>query len=89
MNYTKHQLQKIEDLLVELGYQVRYEKGSFQSGFCLVEDRKIAVVNKFFETEGRINTLLDIIDKIDVDTEGVSEKSQKVLKEIKKAKADN
>ena len=89
MNYTKHQLQKIEELLVELGYQVRYEKGSFQSGFCLVEDRKIAVVNKFFETEGRINTLLDIIDKIDVDTEGVSEKSQKVLKEIKKAKSDN
>ena len=89
MNYTKHQLQKLEELLVELGYQVRYEKGSFQSGFCLVEDRKIAVVNKFFETEGRINTLLDIIDKIDVDTEGVSEKSQKVLKEIKKAKVDN
>ena len=89
MNYTKHQLQKLEELLVELGYQVRYEKGSFQSGFCLVEDRKIAVVNKFFETEGRINTLLDIIDKIDVDTEGVSEKSQKVLKEIKKSKADN
>ena len=86
MNYTKHQLQKIEDLLVEVGYQVRYEKGSFQSGYCLVEDRKIAVVNKFFETEGRINTLLDIVDKIEINTEGVSEKSQKVLKEINKEK---
>ena len=86
MNYTKHQLQKIEDLLVEVGYQVRYEKGSFQSGYCLVENRKIAIVNKFFETEGRINTLLDIIDKIEINTEGVSEKSQKVLKEIQKAK---
>jgi hypothetical protein len=86
MNYTKHQLQKIEELLVEVGYQVRYEKGSFQSGYCLVENRKIAIVNKFFETEGRINTLLDIIDKIEFDTEGVSEKSQKVLKEIRKAK---
>jgi hypothetical protein len=79
-------LQKIEELLVEVGYQVRYEKGSFQSGYCLVENRKIAIVNKFFETEGRINTLLDIIDKIEFDTEGVSEKSQKVLKEIRKAK---
>lgn len=86
MNYTKHQLQKIEDLLIEVGYQVRYEKGSFQSGYCLVEDRKIAVVNKFFETEGRINTLLDIVDKIEVPTEGVSEKSLKLLKEIHKAK---
>jgi hypothetical protein len=85
MNYTKHQLQKIEDLLVEAGYQVRYEKGSFQSGCCLVEERKIAVVNKFFETEGRINTLLDIVDKIELPTEGVSEKSQKLLKEISKS----
>ncbi len=89
MNYTKHQLQKIEDLLVEVGYQVRYEKGSFQSGYCLVENRKIAIVNKFFETEGRINTLLDIIDKIEINTEGVSEKSQKVLKEIQKAKGND
>ena len=88
MNYTKHQLQKIEDLLIELGYQVRYEKGAFQSGYCLVENRKMAIVNKFFETEGRINTLLDIIDKIEVDTEGVSEKAQKVLKEIQKAKLE-
>lgn len=89
MNYTKHQLQKIEDLLVEVGYQVRYEKGSFQSGYCLVENRKIAIVNKFFETEGRINTLLDIVDKIEINTEGVSEKAQKVLKEIQKAKSND
>ena len=88
MNYTKHQLQKIEDLLIEVGYQVRYEKGSFQSGYCLVEDRKIAVVNKFFETEGRINTLLDIVDKIEISTEDVSEKSQKILKEIHKGKKE-
>ncbi len=88
MNYTKHQLQKIEDLLIEVGYQVRYEKGSFQSGYCLVEDRKIAVVNKFFETEGRINTLLDIVDKIEISTEDVSEKSQKILKEINKGKKE-
>ena len=89
MNYTKHQLQKIEDLLIEVGYQVRYEKGSFQSGYCLVENRKIAIVNKFFEIEGRINTLLDIVDKIEINTEGVSEKSQKVLKEIQKAKGND
>ena len=89
MNYTKHQLQKIEDLLIEVGYQVRYEKGSFQSGYCLVENRKIAIVNKFFETEGRINTLLDIVDKIEINTEGVSEKSQKTLKEIQKTKEND
>jgi DNA-binding LacI/PurR family transcriptional regulator len=84
MNYTKHTLQKIEELIEELGYKVRYEKGSFQSGYCLVENNKIAVINKFFETEGRINTLIDIIDKINVNTEGLNEKNLKTYKEIRK-----
>jgi hypothetical protein len=89
MNYTKHTLQKIEELFTELGYVIRYEKGSFQSGYCLVENRNIAVVNKFFETESRINTLIDILDKITVNTEGVSEKGLKTLKEVKKKMAED
>ena len=65
MNYTKNTLQKMEELFEELGYLVRYEKGSFQSGYAIVETKKIAVVNKFFETEARINALLDIFDQIE------------------------
>jgi hypothetical protein len=87
MNYTKHTLQKIEELLEEVGYTIRYEKGSFQSGYCLVENKKIAIVNKFFETEGRINTLIDIVDKVALSTEGLSEKGLKTLKEVKKKSA--
>lgn len=96
MNYTKHTLQKIEELLEELGYKVRYEKGSFQSGYCLVENTKIVVVNKFFETESRINTLIDIIDKIESsqtsdklnNQQNLTEKSQKTYKEIRKKVAE-
>ena len=84
MNYTKHTLQKIEELIEELGYTVRYEKGSFQSGYCLVENNKIVVINRFFETEGRINTLIDIIDKIEINTDLCSEKGLKTYKEIRK-----
>ena len=88
MNYTKHTLQKIEDLMGELQYTVRYEKGSFQSGYCLVENHKIAVVNRFFETEGRINTLIDILDKIDINMEGLSEKGLKTYKDVRKKTAE-
>jgi hypothetical protein len=89
MNYTKHTLQKIETLFEEIDYIVRYEKGSFQSGYCLVESRKIAIVSKFFETDGRINTLLDILDKIEVPTDILSEKSLKFLKQIRKERHAN
>ena len=58
---TKHSLKKLETLLKELGYVVRYEKGNFTSGYCLVEQRKVAIVNRFYDTEGRINVLYDIL----------------------------
>ncbi len=82
--YTKNNLQKIETLFDEIGYDVRYEKGNFQSGYCLVEHKKIAVVNKFFETEGRINALLEILDRVGVEEEDLSESSQKLWKQIQK-----
>lgn len=59
--YSAATLKKIEDLLKEAGYIVRYEKGNFVSGFCLLEQRKVIVINKYFETEARINALLEIL----------------------------
>ncbi len=82
--YTKHSLKKLEELLKDIEYQIRYEKGSFQSGYCMVEDRKIAVVNKFFDTEARINTLLEILNQIEVNESLLSESSQKFYKQILK-----
>ncbi len=58
---TKHSLKKVETVAKELGYTVRYEKGNFQSGYALVESRRIAIINKFYDTEGRINCLYDIL----------------------------
>jgi hypothetical protein len=84
--YTRHTLEKIEELFEELQYKVRYEKGNFQSGYCIVENQKIVVVSKFFETEGRINTLLEILSNIETDERRLSEKSAKFFKELSKLK---
>jgi hypothetical protein len=78
MRYTKTTLQKYETLLEELGYTIRYEKGNFQSGYCIVENRKIAVLNKFFDTEARVNTLLEILNRIEVNPDLLSEASRKL-----------
>ncbi|MCK6694068.1 MAG: hypothetical protein L6Q97_18445 [Thermoanaerobaculia bacterium] len=79
MRYTQTTLKKLEELFGELDYAVRYEKGSFQSGYCIVESRKIAVVNKFFDTEARINCLLEILNKLEFDPAALSEKSRELV----------
>lgn len=73
--YTKHTLKKIEDLFKEFDYTIRYEKGNFQSGYCIVENRRIAVINRFYDTEARINCLLEILSTVEVDSTALSEKS--------------
>jgi alpha-glucuronidase len=84
MKFTKHNLKKLQDLLAELGYEVRYEKGNFQSGYCVVTHRKMAVINKYFDTEGRMNSLMDIIQSVDkVDIE-LTPAARATLKEIEK-----
>ena len=60
IKYTPQYLKKLEDLLKENNYDVRYEKGNFRSGYCIVEDKNVVVVNKFATVESRIQALYEI-----------------------------
>lgn len=82
IKYSKHFLNKLEDLLSESEYVLRYERGNFQSGWCILKDTKIIVVNKFFALDGKINCLLDIIKSITIDNDGLSEKNRKLYFEL-------
>ena len=84
IKYTPQFLKKIEEVFEENAYQVRYEKGNFKSGYCLIEDRKMVVINKFAAIESRINTLLEIIKVLG--TSGVlsGEKYEVIAREIVK-----
>lgn len=80
--YTTYTLKKIEDLLKEAGYIVRYEKGNFTAGYCILENRKVIVINRYYETEARINSLFDIMGKLQVDAQILSEGSREFLNAI-------
>ncbi len=82
IKYTTQFLTKLEDLIAESDYTLRYEKGNFKSGYCVLKDQKIIIVNKFYPTEGKINTLLDLLKSISLDTTRFSEKSLKLHEEL-------
>jgi hypothetical protein len=85
LKYTKSNLDKLELLFKELEYTIRYEKGTFNSGYCLVEDKKIIIINKFFDMEGRINVLLDILSTVMVMEERLSKTGLQFFKNILKS----
>lgn len=85
--YNAASLQKIEMMMKEAGYIVRYEKGSFKSGYCLLQDKKIIVINKYYDVESRINSFIEIIPQLNIDESLFDEKDVKFLQSLLEVKA--
>jgi hypothetical protein len=82
IKYTSQFLLKLEDMVAESDYTLRYEKGNFKAGFCVLKDQKIMIINKFFTTEGKINALLEILKGVTLDPTKFTEKSLKLHDEL-------
>lgn len=82
MKYTQNTLSKIEKAVAEAGYIVRYERGTFNSGYCILEQKKVIVLNKFLPLEGRINTLIDLIPQLHINAEGLSPEGRKTYEDV-------
>jgi hypothetical protein len=83
MKYTPQFLSKIEDIFAESDYILRYEKGNFKTGWCVLKDTKVVVVNKFLPLEGRINSVIDILRSLELSTEKMTDKSKKLFAELR------
>jgi hypothetical protein len=84
VKYTKHYLDKLENLFSASTYMLRYEKGNFKSGYCILNDIKVVIINKYFPLEGKINALIDIISELNLSPEDFSEKAnQDFLTELR------
>ncbi len=82
LRYTAHLLHKLEAVFAETDYHLRYEKGSFKAGYCLLKEVKVVIVNKYFTTEGKINCLLELLRTIDIEAEQLSPKSRQLYKQL-------
>ena len=83
IRYSKHFLNKLEDVFSESDYILRYEKGNFKSGYCIINDTKVVVVNKFYSLEGKVNCLLEILKSIVLDTQNLNPKNLKLYKDLR------
>ena len=84
MKYNKATLKKLEEIFIDSGFNVRYEKGHFKSGYCVLRDKKVIVINKFFQLKGRIESFLDILQSTEVDTELLSDGSKSFITDLEK-----
>ncbi|MCL6260971.1 hypothetical protein M3O96_17840 [Aquiflexum sp. TKW24L] len=74
VKYNKNFLEKLENLFASSDFILRYEKGNFKSGYCVLKENKIVIVNKYYTLEGKINALLDIIKELGFSPKDFSDK---------------
>ena len=86
LTLTTHTLEKLEILLRTAGYRVRYEKGNFKTGACLLLNNKIIVVNKFSNLESKIQAIVELIRELELDYQVLDDKQITFLQQIKQTK---
>ena len=89
MKYTQTTLDKLQAIPEQVGYILRYERGNFQSGYCILESKKVIVLNKFLQTEGRINTLLELIPQLAIEPLHLPEDLRKLYEDVRTQRVDN
>ena len=60
-------LNELQLLAEQIGYKVRYEKGDFEGGNCLLKEQKLIVINKKLETKKKITILSKNLCEIGID----------------------
>lgn len=87
LKYNVSLLKKVEDIFKEGGYTIRYEKGNFQNGYCVLEKRRVVVINKFHEPEAKVNSMVEIlINSSDLELDNLSGDSMQLYQQIKAEK---
>jgi hypothetical protein len=87
-NYTPHTLDKLEALLKSLGFKLRYERGNFKTGSCLLENNRVVIVNKYSNLESKINALADLLQSTETDDTLLDDKQKAFLSELKQLKLE-
>lgn len=85
LKYNNTTLKNLQQLFVESEYSVRYERGQFKSGYCVIHDKKIIVINKFFDLKGTIESFLDILSQVHLQEMLLTDKSKNFLREVAKS----
>lgn len=83
LTFTTHTLDKLETILKSLEYRVRYEKGNFKTGACILENSRVVVVNKFSNLESKILGLAELIATLDIPENMLDEKQMQLVHQLK------
>ncbi len=75
-------LDELKSLANELGASVRFEKGDFKGGYCLLKDSKVIVINKLANLQRKVMILSAALKELGIDSIYLSPKLREIIEEM-------
>ncbi len=75
-------LDELKEVANQLGAKVRFEKGDFKGGYCLLKSNKVIVLNKLANTQRKVMTLAAALKELGIEEVYISPKLREVIEEM-------
>lgn len=75
-------IQELRTIASQLGAAVRFEKGDFSGGYCLLKDDKVIVINKNANLQKKAMILSAALKELGVDDIYVNPKLRELIEEM-------
>lgn len=75
-------LDELKSLANELGATVRFEKGDFKGGYCIIKDTKVIVVNKLANLQRKVMILSAALKELGIDQIYLNPRLREIIEEM-------
>ena len=79
-------VQDLKSIASQLGAEVRFEKGDFQGGYCILKDSKVIVINKMANLQRKVIVLSMALKELGVDKIYLTPKMREIIEEMSESK---
>jgi hypothetical protein len=75
-------IQDLKALASQLGAEVRFEKGDFKGGYCLLKESKVIVINKMANLQRKAMILSMALKELGVDEIYLTPRMREIIDEM-------
>jgi hypothetical protein len=75
-------LLELKSVADQLGASVRFEKGDFKGGYCIIYDKKVIVINKMTNLQKKVMILSSALKELGVDEIYLTPRVREIIEEM-------
>jgi len=75
-------IEELKELAQQLGATIRFEKGDFKGGYCLIKDKKVVVINKFNNSQKKATILATALKELGIEQFYLSPRVREIINSL-------